>query len=48
MRQVSREMNPSPPSGRPRYNLDDYIKQKDPNEEGDEKSEEKRKKFIPL
>ena len=41
MGQVSREMNPSPPSGRPRYNLDDYIRQRDPNEEGDEKSEEK-------
>ena len=41
MGQVSREMNPSLPSGRPRYNLDDYIRQRDPNEEGDEKSEEK-------
>ena len=41
MGQVSMEMNPSPPSGRPRYNLDDYIRQRDLNEEGDEKSEEK-------
>ena len=41
MGQVSREMNPSPLSGRPRYNLDDYIRQRDPNEEGDEKYEEK-------
>ena len=41
MGQVSREMNPRPPSGRPSYNLDDYIRQRDPNEEGDEKYEEK-------
>ena len=36
MEQVSEEISLGPPSGRPRYNLDDYIKERDPYEEGEE------------
>ena len=36
MGQVSKEISFSPPSGRPRYKLDDYIKERDPYEEGEE------------
>ena len=28
--------NFGPPSGRPRYNLDDYIKERDPYKKGDQ------------
>ena len=34
MGQVSREMNPTPPSGRLRYNLGDYIRQRGLYEKG--------------
>lgn len=37
------EKSPSPPSGRPGYNLDDYIRETDPYEVGDETLREKRK-----
>ena len=43
MVQVLREVNPSPLNGRPRYNLDDYIRQRDSYEEGNERSKDKRK-----
>ena len=36
MEQVLEEISLGPPSGRPRYNLDDYIKERDPYEEGEE------------
>ena len=36
MGQVSDEISLDPPSGRPGYNLDDYIKERDPYEEGDQ------------
>lgn len=36
MGQVSEEINLGSPSGRPRYKLDDYIKERDPYEEGDQ------------
>ena len=43
MGQVSREISPSPPSGRPGYNLDDYIRETNPYEVGDEALRVKRK-----
>ena len=43
MGQVSRKINPSPPNGRPRYNLDDYIRQRGLCEVGDETSKERKK-----
>jgi len=42
MGQVSEEMSLGPPSGRPGYNLDDYIKERDPYEEGDQRIARKR------
>ena len=36
MGQVSGEISPSPPSGMPGYNLNDYIRETDPYEAGDE------------
>ena len=44
MGQVPRKINSNPPNGRPRYNLDDYIRQKGLYEEGHETYEERRKK----
>ena len=35
MGQVSEEISLGLPTGRPGYNLDDYIKERDPYEEGD-------------
>ena len=48
MGQVSREINPNPPSGGPKYNMDDYIRQRDPYEVGDETSEKREKKATSL
>jgi len=42
MGQVSREMNPNPPNGRPRYNLGDYLRQRSLYE--GKKIERKRKR----
>ena len=42
MRQVSEEMNLGHPSGRLGYNLDDYIKERDPYKEGDQRIARKR------
>ena len=36
MGKVSKEISFGPPSGRPRYKLADYIKEKEPYEEGEE------------
>ena len=36
MGQVSEEISLNPPSGSPGYNLDDYIKERDPYEEVDQ------------
>ena len=36
MKQVSEEISLDPPSGRPGYNLDDYIRERDLHEEGDQ------------
>ena len=36
MGQVFEEKSHGPPSGRPEYNRDDYIKERDPYEEGDQ------------
>jgi len=43
MGQVSEEISPSPPSGRPGFNLDDYIRETNPYEVGDEALRVKRK-----
>ena len=43
MGQVSGKISPSPLSGRPRYNLDDYIRERDPYKERDEMFGERRK-----
>ena len=36
MKQVLEEISHVPLSGRPRYNLDDYIRERDPYEERDQ------------
>ena len=43
MGQVSSEINLSPPNGRLRYNLGDYIRQRGLYEERHETSEERKK-----
>ena len=43
MGQVSGKTGPSPPSGKPWYNLDDYIRERDPYEVGDETSGGRKK-----
>ena len=53
MVQVSDEISLGPPSGRPGYNLDDYIKEGDPYEEGDQEfqgreREREKKKVVAL
>ena len=36
MKQLSKKISLDPPSGRPGYNLDDYIRERDLYEEGDQ------------
>ena len=48
MGQVSGEISPSPPSGRLGYNLDNYIRERDPYEVGDETSGGRKKESDSL
>jgi len=48
MGQVSREMNPNPPNGRPRYNLGNYIRQKGLYKEGTKHLKKERNREPPL
>jgi len=48
MGQVSREMNHSPPNGRPRYNVGDYISQRGLCEEGMKHLKKEKKKVTPF
>ena len=47
MRQISKEMNPSPTNGRPIYNLGDYIRQRCLCEEGVKHLKKEKKKVTP-